>query len=295
MYKLSHMKFLSYFFLLGFAAVLFFSCSRKEQPSGTNIVFLHHSTGSFIWYGKRASVLNRGIGLVSKDLKKSLRREGKLPKYFKEYNQMNGTTYHIEERSFPKREPYGWNNFPYDYYNIWVRNGGDEPYMEEPTLEILTKKYQVIIFKHCFPVSRINSDPDSADINSDFKSISNYKLQYLALRDKLHEFPETQFILFTGAVHVESKLSPEQAARTQNFFDWVRDQWDLPGDNIFLWDLYQVQTEGGLYFKNEYALSENNSHPNNRFSAHAGELLFNRIIDVIENEGETTMLNGESK
>lgn len=289
------MKYSISIILVATMALLLISCERKDQPSDTNIVFLHHSTGSFIWYGKRASVFNRAIGLISKDLKRKWRKKGKVPKYFKEYNQANGTTYHIEEQIFPKREPYGWNNFPYDYYNIWVRNGGDEAYMEEPTLEILTKQYQVIIFKHCFPVSRINADRDSADINSEFKSISNYKLQYLALRDKLHEFPESKFILFTGAVHIEANLKRDQAERTSKFFDWVRDEWDISGDNIFLWDLYSVQTEGGLYLKNEYALSESNSHPNNTFSTYAGKFLFNRIIDVIENNGEGTLLTGKKK
>ena len=33
--------------------------------------------------------------------------------------------------SFPKPNPYGWNNYPYDYYNIWVKNAGEELYMEE--------------------------------------------------------------------------------------------------------------------------------------------------------------------
>ena len=289
------MKNLFSLILVAAMVLLLFSCDRKEEQSDTNIIFLHHSTGSFLWYGKRASVFNRAIGLISKDLKRNMRKKGKVPRYFEEYNEANGTDYQIEEQIFPKEEPYGWDNFPYDYYNIWVRNGGDEPYMEEPTLEILTKQYQVIIFKHCFTVSRINADKDPADINSDFKSISNYKLQYLALRDKLHEFPESKFILFTGAVHIEANLRRDQAERTREFFDWVKEEWDLSGDNIYLWDLYSVQSEGGLYFKNEYTLSESNSHPNNTFSTYAGKLLFGRIVDVIENNGEGTLLTGVKK
>jgi hypothetical protein len=289
------MKYLRFFLTAATIMLFSTSCSRQEQPADTNIIFLHHSTGSFLWYGKRASVISRAAGVVSQDLRETLRGKGKLFKYFEEYNQNNGTSYYIEERDFPKSEPYGWKNFPYDYYNIWVNNEGNEPYLEEPTLEILTGQYQVIIFKHCFPVSRIEPDLDLADINSEYKSLSNYKLQYTALRNKLLEFPETRFILFTGAVHVENKLDPEQAARTKEFFDWVRDQWDQPGDNIYLWDLYEIQTEGGLYFKNEYAISDNNSHPNNKFSSYAGKLLFNRIVDVIGNDGEGTLLTGEKK
>jgi len=82
--------------------------------------------------------------------------QGDVQKYFKNYNKKNNTDYFITEMPFPKSNPYGWKNYPYDYYNIWVKNSGDEPFMEEPTLEILTRDYNVIIFKHCYPVSRMD-------------------------------------------------------------------------------------------------------------------------------------------
>ena len=194
---------------------------------------------------------------------------------------------------FPKASPYGWHNYPYDYYNIWVKNAGNEPYMEEPTLELLTKKYQVIIFKHCYPVSNIKPDKDSADINSDYKSLANYKLQYTVLRDKLYEFPDTKFIIWTGAAQVKSNISEDEALRAKEFFTWVTNEWDLPGDNIHIWDLYGLETEGGLYFKEEYAGSANDSHPNSKFASKAVKLISNRIIDVIENNGAGTKLTGE--
>ncbi|MCD4723238.1 MAG: hypothetical protein K8R63_00240, partial [Bacteroidales bacterium] len=216
-----------------------------------------------------------------------------LRQLFKEYNKENDTNYAIREKNFPKSSPYGWNNYPFDYYNIWVKNAGEEPFKEEPTLEMLTKDYQVIIFKHCFPVSNIQADLDSPDINSDIMTLSNYKLQYSALRDKLHEFPDTKFIIWTGAAEVEAVISEDEALRAKEFFGWVTDQWDLPGDNIYIWDLYSLQTEGGLYFKDEYAASPRDSHPNEEFAGRVVNLLFNRIIDVIDNNGNGTLLNGK--
>jgi len=78
---------------------------------------------------------------------------------------LNGTNYTITEQFFPRKELYGWNNYPYDYYNIWVKNAGDQPYLNEPTLEILTRQYELIIFKHCYPVSNINEDLNHPVIN----------------------------------------------------------------------------------------------------------------------------------
>jgi hypothetical protein len=247
------------------------------------IVFLHHSTGQIIWQGKTNKYISK------------LTQKSDLKTLFNSFNKKNKTSYVITQRIFPKGTPYGWHNYPYDYYNIWVKNSGNVPFMKEPTLEMLTKEYQVVIFKHCFPVSNIQIDKDISDVNSDYKSIANYKLQYLALRDKLAEFPDTKFILFTGAALIKSEISEDKSKRAKEFFEWVINEWDLPDNNIYIWDLYNLQTEGGLYFKDKYAAAADDSHPNKDFSGYVVKLLFNRIIDVIDFNGTNTKLTGEWK
>ena len=280
-------------FILVIAVVSLNSCKQKEKTSDMNIIYLHHSTGGVIWQGEKASIFTRALRKVSTELSNSLGGQAKLPLLFEKYNIEKDKNYLIKEMAFPKASPYGWHNYPYDYYNIWVKNAGDQPFMEEPTLELLTRQYQVIIFKHCFPVSNIQPDLDSADINSDYKSLANYKLQYHALRDKLHEFPDTKFILWTGAALTKASVSEGAAKRAKEFFRWVVEEWDQPGDNIHIWDFYSLETEGGLYLKEEYASSPGDSHPNSEFAGKAAPLIFDRIIDVIENDGSRTNLRGE--
>jgi hypothetical protein len=280
-------------FILILSIIQLNSCKQKESSSDLNILYLHHSTGSVIWQGSKITILKRIARKIYPGWEYIIGKNARLPVMFSRFNKENNKRYIIREMIFPKHAPYGWNNYPYDYYNIWVKNAGDEYFMEEPTLEILTKQYNVIIFKHCFPVSNIRPDTVTADINSKFKTISNYKLQYNAIRDKLHEFTGTKFILFTGAVQVKSNIDEDQAIRAKEFFDWVRYEWDLPNDNIFLWDFYSLETEGGLYLLDKYALSPDNSHPNGKFAGHAVKLLFNRIVDIIENNGKNTKLTGE--
>ncbi len=273
-------------------SILLIGCQEAYDHSETNILFLHHSTGEIIWNGRTPSVIVRVARKINEKLARRVAPEGILPKFFDDYNKTNATQYRITEQIFPNATPYGWNNFPFDYYNIWVRNAGDKPYMGEPTLEVLTRQYQVIIFKHCFPVCYIDEDQEPSDINSSAKTIGNYKLQYLALRDKLHQFPNTKFILFTGAALTRASVSEDNAKRANLFFDWVLTDWDLPGDNIYIWDMYALQTEGGFYFKDEYAISPTNSHPNSAFAVKVASLLFNRIIDIIENDGNGTLQTG---
>lgn len=269
---------LGIFFISGVLSVfLITSCMQAKDKNDTNIIFLHHSTGEVIMNGNT-------------DLKNDAIT---LPGLFKSYNKKHNKKYSFKETDFPKSEPYGWKNYPYDYYNIWVKNAGNQPFLTEPTLEMLTKDYDVIVFKHCFPVSNIQPDESSPDIDSELRSIANYKLQYEALREKLHEFSDVKFIVFTGAVQVKANITEEEALRAKSFFTWVKENWDQPDDNIYLWDLYELQTEGGIYFKDEYARKATNSHPNREFAGRSVKLLFNRIIDVIEKNGTGTSLTGE--
>lgn len=234
------------------------------------IIFLHHSTGRCIWVGETNELAYR------------LGRKGAVQKYFDEYNQANHTEYLITEQAFPKKDPYGWSNYPFDYYNIWVKNAGEYPFMEELTLELLTKEYDVIIFKHCFPVGRIVEDRGTPDINSDEKRIENYKLQYNALKRKMQSFPNTRFIIWTPPALLKEQTTPGQAMRTNEFYRWMLDEWDEKDDNIFIWDFYKYETEGGLYLIDEFAAAPGDSHPGKKFSERIAPVFSKFIIDVIE-------------
>lgn len=149
---------------------------------------------------------------------------------------------------FPQSFPYGWRNFPFDYWNIWVRHAGKKPYIrschtlkdriklaaryilhcdtDEPTLELLVNRFNLIVFKHCFPVSDIAVDTGYPDIASEDKRIEHYKLQYVALREKMRSFPDTRFLLWTGPALTAEVTSNEAAVRAQTFFEWVKKDWD---------------------------------------------------------------------
>ena len=250
--------------------ILLFTTCRSDNVSMEKIIFLHHSTGLSIWKGKTNKYVYK------------LTNKGDVEKFFDNYNRINKTNYKITERIFPKSAPYGWKNYPYDYYNIWVKNAGKNPYLEEPTLEILTEEFDVIIFKHCFPVSRISEDTGSPDIDSDVKSIENYKLQYNALKSKMHEFPENKFIVWTPAVNTKAGMTEDEARRTKQFYDWMIGEWDEKGDNIFIWDFYKYETEGGLYLADRNSYSPDNSHPGRDFAGLIAPLFAKYVIDVIE-------------
>jgi hypothetical protein len=234
------------------------------------IIFLHHSTGQSIWVGKT----NKYIYKIT--------RKGDMQKYFDTYNRTARNKLEISELSFPKSVPYGWKNYPFDYYNIWVKNSGNEPYKGEPTLEILTSKYDTIIFKHCFPVGRLSEDKGTPDIDSEEKRLENYKLQYNALKSKIHQFPNNKFIIWTPAACTKKQITEAEAKRTYEFYKWIVNEWDEKGDNIYIWDFYRFETEGGLYLLDKYAYDSENSHPAKSFSVSLTPIFCKFVIEVTE-------------
>ena len=285
--KTTHMKSKSIIFITTIiSALIILSCNDSNQNSEqmtreNKVIFLHHSTGQTLWRGN-----------VSKIAWK-LFKEGTFIKWLNDYNKTNKTNYLVDELAFPTKEAYGWRNQPLDYYYIWVKNGGDKPFMEQPTLEMLTKEYGLIIFKHCYPISAIEADTDSANIESEAKQLQNYKLQYLALKEKMKAFPDTKFMVWPGATHIKANTTEENAKRMKEWINWVKNEWDEKGDNIFIWDFYELETEGGLYLKDEYSLGSNDSHPSRDFAASLVPYFGKRIIDVLTGKGDETPATGK--
>ncbi|HWQ10335.1 MAG TPA: hypothetical protein VN436_14540 [Holophaga sp.] len=236
------------------------------------IAYLHHSTGGCVW-------------------------DGGVPGFFTSYNQANGTDYGITSITYPDTSNgYPWANYPYDYWNLWVRHTGSSQDQQELNLDQLAAQYDVIVFKHCFPVSAIGPDSDCvpASVSSEVKTVANYKLQYEALKARMKAFPGTKFIVWTGAALKQGETTEAQALRAKAFFDWVKASWDVPGDNIFVWDFWTLETAGTtgtLYLNDAYA--QGDSHPADAFCRTVAPFVSRRIVDVIEGRGDTGTLTGQ--
>ena len=285
----------SFFLILSIILIAIPGCknSPEKEKEAIKIIYLHHSTGKIIWQGKESRLKK----LVPKRLEKYIPKLNKpaILKYIKNYNKEHGTDYQIKAREFPAKSPYGWKNYPYDYYNIWVQHGNRDYYKKEPTLKVLTQKYDVVVFKHCFPVSHMIKDSLPGAPDSEVKSLANYKVQYQLLKEKMRNYPETKFLLWTGPALLKVHTNESEAVITKTFYDWVKNDWNETSDNIFLWDFRELETEGGMYLKTEYAINPNNSHPSMVFGEKAAKLFVQRLTDIINNEGEKTYLTGKIK
>jgi len=285
------------------ALLLFVACSRtsapepldsKEHPMShaakqTRIVFLHHSTGLAIW-------------------------KGGVPRFIESWNQTHGMNYEIKELAYPAAagsharlrrllparvfnrlvsNHYPWDNQPYDYWNLWVAHRDGHRDRSELNLDDLTRSYDVIVFKHCFPVSNVKAENGPPSVSSPSHTLGNYKLQYEALKARMHQFPQVRFIVWTGPALIQASTNTEEAERARQFSTWVKETWDDKGDNIFIWDFRELQTDGGLFLKPEFAHSPRDSHPSEALAAKVAPLLGRRIVDVIKGRGDSSSLTGQ--
>jgi hypothetical protein len=234
-----------------------------------NVIFLHHSTGGNVY------------------------NIGDVPGYIDTYNSDNGASIQVTERAYPNN-PYPWNNYPYDYWNLWVNGACDNQSAGIECLESIASSYDIIIWKHCFPGAGIAEDNGEGDITSSVKTLPNYKLQYRALRTVMDELPDNEFIVWTLAPLHRLSTSQSSAARAGEFVEWVKNDW-LTEDgkehpNIHVFDFFGIVAEQSetpdhgfqycLKYEYEGSHESGDSHPNTLANETAGPLFAEYIIDV---------------
>jgi hypothetical protein len=235
-------------------------------------IFLHHSTGSGVY------------------------SEGNVAGWIDTYNTDHGTGYSIAERSYPN-SPYPWDNYPYDYWNLWLNNACDNENPDMACLDNLCANYQVIIFKHCFPGAGIEADDGNPSISSSKMTLANYKLQYRALRELMDSYTDNRFIVWTLTPLHRLATDAESAARARQFVDWVKNDW-LTEDgkahpNIAIFDFFGYIAESNpnpdngavncLKYDYESSHSNSDSHPNTLANQTVGPLFAQFVVNTIEN------------
>ncbi|MBI5062309.1 MAG: hypothetical protein HZB87_02225, partial [Desulfatitalea sp.] len=220
--------------------------------------------------------------------------EGGVANWFQTYNQSNDTNLQITERAYPS-SPYPWDNYPYDYWNLWVNAACDSSDPDIECLNTLTQDYEVVVFKHCYPGAAVLEDSGTASVSSSEKRLENYRLQYRALRSLMDGYPNTIFIVWTLAPLHRLATSPDDAARAKQFVDWVNTDFlteDGNHPNIFIFDFWGIVAEDDptpvngqvncLRYAFESSHDSGDSHPNQSANEVAGPAFAQRIVDAIQ-------------
>lgn len=259
--------------VLGVLSALCLSCTDNPpiepgspMPAGSRAIFLHHSTGGVVWSNGLSAEIDR-------------------------LNTAEGTSYSVNQTAYPDT-PWPWDNYPSDYYRLWVGGEGSAVSANIYNLETLCSQYDLIVFKHCYPVNDLEPDTGSPDPASTTKTLENYQAAYNALKARFLDRPDKRFLVWTGAVRLEVNTNPAAAQRLKTFRDWVINTWDQTGDNIFVFDFWQLETGGGLYLLPGNAASATDDHPSDSFAQTVALRFAERLMDVFQGNGDIDPLTG---
>lgn len=250
--------------------ILFIASAIVVKAQSNKAIFLHHSTGGAVF------------------------EEGNVEQWIQNYNTQNATDYSITEFAYPN-SPWGWENYPFDYWKLWVDGSCDNSQDNIQCLDKLCQNYELIIFKHCFPGAGINEDAGNGDITSLEKTLANYKLQYRALLQLFDQYPNNKFMVWTLAPLHRNATTSDQAKRAGQFVDWVKNSW-LTEDgkshpNVFVFDFFNQVAElnanpaHGFQYCLKYDYEGNHdgddSHPNTSANQTVGPVFAEKVVDVL--------------
>ena len=261
-----------------YSLLLYILLAMFVEIHGQSAIFLHHSTGQGVFV------------------------DGKVASWINQYNSKNGTNYTVTARAYPGT-PYPWENYPYDYWNLWLNGQCSTVDANTQCLGNILQSYDMVIFKHCFPGAGIGPDQGTPAVNSPVKTIGNYKLQYRALRNLMDQYPAKKFIVWTLAPLHRLGTTTEEATRAREFVNWVKSTW-LSEDgkthpNIYIFDFYNLVAESNTNpvngkvncLKYEYEISHSNgdSHPNLLANQTVGPVFAEFIVNTFK--GQSTGIN----
>ena len=130
---------------------------------------------------------------------------------------------------------------------------------------------RIVLFKSCFPNSALQGNPGEAipaiaqnplreqDSSSAAHTVANAKGIYLDLLNYFGAMPDKLFVAITAPPLSDGTY----ASNARAFNQWLVEDWltGYPGNNVFVWDFYNVLTSnGGSPEVNDLGLETGNHH-----------------------------------
>lgn len=223
--------------------------SAQATDEALRVLFIHHSTGANLLFEGQVRTLLADKNPQIQLWDHSYNLYPLLPLFLARYTHHKGLTDYKGKLTNTDYTIILSNNSPREYAEIFSLNPN-----EPPLKSIL--EYDVIIFKNCFPTTKITSDEQ---LNQDIS-------YYTQIREALEKYPEKQFILFTPPPMRESGTTYENAQRAKKLVAWLSSDNFLKGKTtIRVFNFFDLLADDKGYLKKEYQrLLPWDSHPNQK-------------------------------
>ena len=185
-----------------------------DEAETVSVLFLHHSVGRYL--------IQRG------DMRAILKESG-IAFWDHDYNHIGLTRPDGESAGYSYLIPDD-NTDPDGLERLFTQRVYDRPWNALSGL----MQHDVILFKSCFPASRIASEDQ----------LEAYKDHYLIIRDFADQHPEKLFIALTMPPLNPAATDLETAARARAFASWLASDEYLAGHpNLQTFDLFDALAE----------------------------------------------------
>lgn len=251
--------------------------TAKPVVSYTNIIFLHHSVGLGLIEngGLREKFHNLGYQFWDHDYNQpGLRKPTGVTPFFSD----TGTNYNIPGDNTDLlpglrdlfAQPLITSGVPPLPQNCVISGH------ENDKAFTCLMRHQVIIFKSCFPNSKIETDA----------KLEQYKQIYRAIVARADQYPNHIFItLGFPPLNAHDSLAPTaaEARRAREFTNWLATSPDVSGaahPNFFVYNLFDKLAGTDNFLKPAYYLDANttDSHPN----AQAGRDVSTDFVNFVD-------------
>ncbi len=241
------------------------------------LLFIHHSTGANLIYegNLREKLKKRSPNIEFWDHSYNLlplwQITARIIPYQTGLSDMNGritgTDYAI---NITNTDPQGYA----DLFSQPIRPPINNAFSK------IVANFDTIMFKSCFPVTKIESD----------EQLNHYQECYLTIRNRIDKFPGKLFLLFTPPPLRKEMTRHEYAKRAREFSRWMKSSEYLGArENVAVFDFFDILAENNPnnsnlnMLKSEYCrLLSVDSHPNKRANEEATAELVTFITEQVK-------------
>lgn len=240
---------------------------QARSTENMKVLFIHHSTGgNLIKQGDLRGELNK----ISPNIEfwdHSYNLFPILPKLVALFTNYTGLSDAQGEMTGKHYNIVVSNNSPKEYAEIFARDPKD------PTLKAVLS-YDLIVFKNCFPTTKITSD----------QQLEEYKTYYVKIRESVGKYSNKKFILLTPPPLRKEVTTSENAKRAQELANWLNsDQFITSFGNLFVFDFFQLLADETGFLKSEYTPPIwLDSHPNKKANKTIVPIFAEFIANIVD-------------
>lgn len=158
------------------------------------------------------------------------------------------------------------NDDPSDFMRIFMSSPETDTTLEN----ILS--FDVILFKNCFPASKIDSE----------ERLTRYKENYTSMRKVFMRYPKKLFVPFTPPPFRKEMTKATYARRAREFSRWLANGFSQGAKNIAVFDFFGLLADYDGYLRREFCSRiPFDSHPNRRANEEIAPVFVDFLIKHI--------------